>query len=175
MAPTDGERTNNKKKKEEFVIKAEKDQSLQSLLKDVKGVREQAETHRVIYTPLGQKYDQGDPDLSRGYRSPRNQGSPPCVSKEQAEQPLCTLHQTGSEDGRQEVSSPSQMRGLEGPTVACFFSAGSVSFILYCETPRSCMPCVTHQAPQVPENSRDCVVCQVLRDQEYGLCSVSSG
>lgn len=47
--------TRKKKTKEEFVIKAEKDQSLQSLLKDVKGVREQAETHRVIYTPLGQK------------------------------------------------------------------------------------------------------------------------
>lgn len=69
LAPTDGERTNNKKKKtkEEFLNKAEKDQSLQSLLKDVKGVREQAEIHRVIYTPLGQKYYHGDPDLSRGY------------------------------------------------------------------------------------------------------------
>lgn len=138
-------------------------------------MREQAKIHGVIYTPLGQKYYRGDPDLSRGYRSPRNQGSPPCVSKEQAEQPLCTLHQTGSKDGRQEVSSPSQMRGPEGQTVACFFSAGSVSFILYSvKPPRSCVPCVTHQAPQVPENSRDCV-CQVLRDQVYGLCRVSSG
>lgn len=99
-------------------------------------MRKQAEIHRVIYTPLGQKYHLGDPDLSRGYRSPRNQGSPPCVSKEQAEQPLCTLHQTASEDGRQEVSSPPQMRGLEGQTVACFFSAGSVSFILYSVKPQ---------------------------------------
>lgn len=113
-------RKKQKQNKEEFVIKAKKDQSLQSLLKDVKGVREQAETHRVIYTPLGQKYDQGDADLSRAYRSPRNQGSPPCVSQEQAKQPLCTLHQTGSEDGRQEVSSPSQMRGLEGPDSSLF-------------------------------------------------------
>lgn len=128
--------TRKKKTKEEFLNKAEKDQSLQSLLKDVKGVREQAKIHGVIYTPLGQKYYRGDPDLSRGYRSPRNQGSPPCVSKEQAEQPLCTLHQTGSKDGRQEVSSPSQMRGPEGQTVACFFSAGSVSFILYSVKPQ---------------------------------------
>lgn len=69
--------TNNNDKeenKEEIINKAEKDQNLQSLLKDMKGVGEQAEMHGDNYTPPGQKYCQGDLDLSRGYWSPRNSG-----------------------------------------------------------------------------------------------------
>lgn len=48
--------TNNNDKeenKEEIINKAEKDQNLQSLLKDMKGVEEQAEMHGDNYTPPG--------------------------------------------------------------------------------------------------------------------------
>lgn len=85
LAPTDEgkekkkqtNQTNNNDKeenKEEIINKAEKDQNLQSLLKNMKGVGEQAEMHGDNYTPLGLKYCQGDLDLSRGYWSPRNPG-----------------------------------------------------------------------------------------------------
>lgn len=116
---------------------------------------------QVIYTLLGQKYYQGDPDVGRRCWSPRDRGSFTWCTQRAGSTATLHPHHTGSKEGRQDVSSPSQRRGLEGQT---FFFPPSVCVLLNSKV-MSHVLCVTHRAPQLPKNSRDCI-CQVLKDQE---------
>lgn len=161
LAPTDGERTNNddkrkQKQKQELINKGRK--RPESAIPFVGcegdgGGRGQAEIHGVTYTPLGQKYYQGDPNLSRGYRPPKNPGSLP-LHKQRAG--VATTVHTSSHRLRgwqtEGVSSlhprSEDWRGRQQPSSSVFLLTSKVSCAL-CDSPgtpvaqelkRPCLP-----------------------------------
>lgn len=130
LAPIDGERTNKKRKKKKqrrVCYQGRKRSESATPFKGCEGVGEQAEIHRVIYTPFGTKILPWRPRFKQRVLITK-ESRLPTLCKQRAGR-RATLYpssdrlrgwQTGSV-----LSIPDGRTG--GQTVACFVSAGSVS------------------------------------------------